>query len=230
MFRRIWKYLQLGWRVIREAHTIFWLFELFGVTLSAIILGILAFYGEHSPAILTVVFVFCLMAFTAIILLILGYRRDVNVSNANLNSSPNVPAQSGEINARTERRYIMAADAIRYIADESEWGARLRAAPPNTAGRRQQPRFAAIDEFVRAAREGEIDVFGRLNQTGEHLLISQQYWLYATIDIGSVIGATQPAVTSPISSDLGQRELFTPYDGLCVERSDLIRVWPERRS
>jgi len=119
--------------------------------------------------------------------------------------------------------------AAGYIADESQWGARLRAAPPNSTGMRQNPRFAAIDELVRAARDGEIDIFGRFNRTGEHLLISQQYWLYASIDMGSAIGAdVKPAFTIPISTDLGQRERFTPYDGLCVENSDLVRVWPKR--
>jgi hypothetical protein len=47
---------------------------------------------------------------------------------------------------------------------------------------RQLPRFAAIEEFVRAARDGEITVFGRLDRTGEHQPISQQYWLYASVD------------------------------------------------
>jgi hypothetical protein len=63
-----------------------------------------------------------------------------------------------EIKARTDPRHITAADAIRYIADESEWGERLRASPPDARGMRQQPRFAAIEEFVRAARAGELIV------------------------------------------------------------------------
>jgi hypothetical protein len=168
-------------------------------------------------------------AFLAL-LIWMGYKREANGPHASLGNLPNggtpIP---GEIEARTKQRYLTAADAIRYIADDSQWGARLRAAPPNSAGMRQNPRFAAIDELVRAARDGEIGIFGRFNRTGEHLLISQQYWLYASIDMGSAIGAdVKPAFTIPISTELGQRERFTPYDGLCVENSDLARVWPKR--
>jgi hypothetical protein len=233
MVRRVWKYLHLGWGVVTEAHTISWLVERLGGLLlpAGIITAFLRFYGEHSIAVLSMVFAFLLFLSFLALLMWLGYKREVNGPHSSLDNLPSsITPIPGEIEARTKRRYLTAADAIRYIADESGWGASLRAAPPNQAGMRQNPRFAAADELVRGARDGELDIFGRLNRTGEHLLISQQYWLYATIELGSVIGATQPAVTIPISSHLGQRKLFTPYDGLCVERSDLIRVWPERHS
>jgi hypothetical protein len=48
---------------------------------------------------------------------------------------------------------------------------------------RHRARFTAIDEFVRAAREGELLVLGCPNRPGEHQLIAQSYWLGASIPI-----------------------------------------------
>jgi hypothetical protein len=107
------------------------------------------------------------------------------------------PQKLSKIESRTEPQYLTVSEAIRYLADESEWGARIRAAPPNAAGLKQIPRFAAIDELVRAARNGDLKVFGRFNRTGEHLLISAQYWLYASIDMGSAIGANISGIYYP---------------------------------
>ncbi len=227
MARRLWEYLHFGWRAVTEAHTIWWLAGLAGVTLPAgLITGALAFYGEHSPALLTIVFVLLVVASTAVLLLVLGYRREGNSAHASSGALSGAAPQPTEIQARTDRRYITAAEAIAYIADESEWGVRLRAAPPDAAGMRQPPRFAAIEEFVRAARDGEIIVFGRLDRTGEHRPISQQYWLYASVDPGSALTPERLAVTISTSPYLEQRERFTRYDALTVEQRKVFRVWP----
>ena len=136
--------------------------------------------------------------------------------------------KSEEIETRTEHRFLVISDAVRYVADESQWAVYIRTGPHPRIGMRPNARFAAIDEIVRAARDGEINIFGRLNRTGEHQIISQQYWLHASIDIGSAIGeSTKPAFTIPLHASLEERERFTVYDGLCVEHSDLIRAWPK---
>ena len=177
MLRRVWDFLHIGWRAVTEAHTVWWIVE--SLLPAGLITAAVGFYSEHSPAVLVIVFAFvsCLSFIT--LLAWLGYRRDARGIIADA-----VSQQPGEIQARTERRYLTVADAITYMADQSEWRARLRAAPPNARGMKEVPRYAAIDEMVRAARNGNIAVFGRLNRTGEHLSISQQYWLYARFYAG----------------------------------------------
>ena len=138
-----------------------------------------------------------------------------------------LPSQTSPSAAR--HHYIRVAEAVCYIADESEWGWAVRIAPPDSRGLRQQPRYAAIDEFVRAARGGNIIVWGRFNRAGEHQLISQQYWHYATLDIRTIFGEGQPAATCPISADLLERERFNSYDGLLVDEEEVRRTWPEAK-
>jgi hypothetical protein len=228
---RIWKLLCVGWRAFKEAHAIRFLFELSGITLPAgLFTAILAYSGEHSVALLTITCAVLLTLFTAMLFLFLGYRRESrsehNSSSAVSSPSITIPDFS-QIIPRFDPSYISVADAIKYIADEADWGIRLRAAPPNAAGMRQMPRLAAIDEFVRAARAGQIAVYGRLDRTGEHRLISQQYWLYATVEGGQLFAPNQAGSTIPImGTDRQQRENFICYDALCVERSEISSVWP----
>jgi hypothetical protein len=127
--------------------------------------------------------------------------------------------------ARIDSNYFFASDAIKYIANESEWGNQVRTIRTRN-GMRQHPLFAATDELVQAARDGKIIVFGRFGRSGEHRPISQQYWLYATIDQGSVLPPNQWGITSSISKDSRERDRFIPYDALCVEEMEVDRLWP----
>ena len=113
--------------------------------------------------------------------------------------------------------YMTAADAIRYIADKSGWAA------PHAGGIPQHPRFAAIEEFVRAARDGQIHVIGRLNRTGSHQLIPQLYWIGATIDPESIFTPNQAGSTESTNP---RRDGFVYYGDLHVERVETFRVWP----
>jgi hypothetical protein len=170
-------------------------------------------------------FIFLSSMIFAGVLAWLGYKREVTAEIPPALADPSGP----EIEAIKERRFEIASDAIAYLVSESEWAERVRASPPNAAGLRQHPRYIAVDEFVRAARDGEIVVFGRLRRTGEHRPISQQYWLYASIDPQSAFGAGHSAVTIPTSRNWQEREQFIPYDGLCIDRAELSRVWPKSR-
>jgi hypothetical protein len=133
------------------------------------------------------------------------------------------------IKARIDPRYISAADAIRYIADESEWGERLRSIRTRTDSgleMRQHPRFAAIEEFTRAARAAEILVFGCPDQPGEHQLIAQQYWLGASVDPDSILGPEGIGETIGIGHNREQRERTRRYTALHVEGSEVFSKWP----
>jgi hypothetical protein len=121
--------------------------------------------------------------------------------------------------------YMTAGEAIRYIAEESEWGIRLRSFVTES-GMRLVPRFAAAEEFARAARAGEISVRGRASRGGEHQQISELYWLNATVDPASILSPSQAGATSSASPDRDERERFVPYDALGVKRSEVDRIWP----
>lgn len=134
-----------------------------------------------------------------------------------------LPKQFSNTSA-SHHRYVTVAEAIRYIADESKWGERKRAQPPNERGMYEHPRFAAIDEFARAASEGEIGVLGRANGAGEHQQIAQPYWLYHTVNPMTVFDKDQAGSTTPNSRV--RLEAFTLYDMLTVDQSEVSRVWP----
>jgi hypothetical protein len=133
--------------------------------------------------------------------------------------------QGTQPQATLGRNYIHAAEAIKYIANESEWGNQVRTTLTRN-GMRLVPLFAATEEFVKAARDGKIIVFGRFNRMGEPRLIAQQYWLDATIEQESVIAPKRLGITSSISQDDGERYRFIRYDALCVEETEVHRLWP----
>jgi hypothetical protein len=81
---------------------------------------------------------------------------------------------------------------------------------------RHRARFTAIDEFVRAAREGELIVLGCPNRPGEHQLIAQSYWLGASVDPDSVFSPSGVGATIGISQNLEQLERITRYLDLYV--------------
>jgi hypothetical protein len=227
MSRRIWSIVVIG--VLALGTVLWWFFGNFFYDL------LWAFLEDHNISHAKV------MAFTlaqllpfvlAIILVGLIYLaiRYEFAQHVSPTRSPRIPIGdlSGPITARAERNYILAEEAVRFIANESEWGERIREARTR-GGMRQIPLFAAIEELVRAARGGEIIIFGRFGGVGEHQLISQQYWLYATIDPQSVLTPNQVALTTSTHPDLRAGHRFTPYDALCVERSEVVRLWPRPR-
>jgi hypothetical protein len=226
---RIAELLRRGWRAFKEANAAYRLIELSGITVPAGLgTAVLKFYGEHSIAVLTVTCALLLLSFTVMLFLFLGYRNERRLASISSTmtslTSGGVPDFS-TIAARVDPRYMTVADAIRYIADESEWGARIRATLTDR-GMRHNPRFAAIDEVVRAAKTGETIIYGRPGRTGEHQIIPPQYWMFATIDHGSVLNPNGIAATSSSAQNLEERQRFTPYDALLIERSEMERIWP----
>jgi hypothetical protein len=224
MSRRIWTIVTIG--VLALGAVLTWFFGNFFYDLLWAFLDdhnishakVIAFALSHLlPFVLAIILV-------GLIYLAIRYQFTQHIPPPGSRRIP-IGDLSGPLTARTVRNYILAEEAIRYISNESEWGARIRAARTQD-GMRQIPLFAAIEELVRAAREDELIIFGRFGGVGEHQLISQQYWLYATIDTGSVLTPNQVAVTISTHPDLRAGHRFTPYDALCVERLDVFRLWP----
>ncbi len=74
MLPRILHYFHLGWRVVRELHTTHWIIvSIFPIASASAVLA--AIFGEHQPAFLIMVFVFCFAAASLLGLGALGYRR-----------------------------------------------------------------------------------------------------------------------------------------------------------
>ena len=214
MSRRIWTIVVIG--VLALGTVLYWFFGNFSYDLLWAFLDdhnishakVIAFTLSHLlPFVLAIILV-------GLIYLAIRYQFTQHIPPTR---SPRIPIGdlAGSITARTERNYTSAEEAIRYIANESEWGEQIRAARTRD-GMRQIPLFAAIEELVRAAREGELIIFGRFGGVGEHQFISQQYWLYAAVDPGSVLTPNQVALTTSTHPDLRAAHRFTPYDALCV--------------
>jgi hypothetical protein len=77
--KRILHLLCLGWQTVAHVHTAWWLFvDVFRVAfVPALIIGLIRFWGEHSAALLTIVFVFALTACVLLWLAGLGHQRTI---------------------------------------------------------------------------------------------------------------------------------------------------------
>jgi hypothetical protein len=77
--KRILHLLCLGWETVAHVHTAWWLFvDVFRVAfVPALITGLISFWGEHSAAVLTIVFVFTLTACVLLWLAGLGHRSTI---------------------------------------------------------------------------------------------------------------------------------------------------------
>ena len=176
-----------------------------------------AITGIHEIGIVQIFYSHPISSIILVLLIIISYEavRSKVVDEPSPNRITNTPV--------SRRYYMPVADAIKYIADESEWGKRKRA-QPNERGMYEHPRFAAIDEFARAARAGEIVVLGCPNGAGEHQPIAQTYWLYHAVDLNTVVAGDQAGST--VSTSRAHLETFICYDMLTVDRSEVSRVWP----
>ena len=74
--RQIRGLLELGWRVITEAHTALWVLEMIGVP--TLLTGLLAWFFEHSPAVIGAFFVIALGVSVLVTLALLGHRREAS--------------------------------------------------------------------------------------------------------------------------------------------------------
>jgi len=76
--RMLFQLLKRGWRVVTEVHTTHWLIvDVLGALIpSSILTAGVAFFGEHSIAVLATVFFLVLAASALVVLAILGYLEE----------------------------------------------------------------------------------------------------------------------------------------------------------
>jgi hypothetical protein len=74
----LFQLVKRGWRVVTEVHTTHWLIvDVLGALIpSSILTTIVAFFGEHSVAVLATVFFLALAASALVVIAILGYRKE----------------------------------------------------------------------------------------------------------------------------------------------------------
>lgn len=128
-----------------------------------------------------------------------------------------------------EPAYMTAYEVIHYLADESEWGERIKSVReannimPQYPMRRQ-PLLEAPIEFKRVAEQGGIGAFGRLDGRGAPVPIPGTHWMVATISSFSLgspdISETVPAVPNA--------DGIPEYKDVRIVREDVYRAWPSR--
>src|ERR1700730_1078220 len=76
LLKTAWHLICSGWRLIEKTHTVLWILEILGlsVTPSVIVTAATAYYGEHSIAVLAVTFVLTFSLALLSTLAFLGYR------------------------------------------------------------------------------------------------------------------------------------------------------------
>jgi hypothetical protein len=145
LLKTVWHLICSGWRLIEKAHTVWWILEILGlsVTPSVIVTAATAYYGEHSIAVLAVTFVLTFSLALLSTLAFRGYRLE-----------------------RTERAHSALSSAPLHLpqADTPRYDMTIREAAIYVAA--SNPSWDAASDEVwaklrQAARDGRITVWGR---------------------------------------------------------------------
>jgi hypothetical protein len=153
MLRRIWDFLRVGWRVVTEAHTAWWLAELAGGTalIAGLMTAALRFFGEHSLAVLVIAFAFLSALCFVTYLAWLGYQREGGHKTL---SVTNRPAEQWDIRVN---------DVIDYIVNDST---EIFAAPPVMAIAGVSIPASGTEHQSALLKLNELLVSGHLNISG----------------------------------------------------------------
>jgi len=181
---------------------------------SALVTGSLAYFGEHSAALLTIAFVFISATMFAVCLGIVGYWREKEFTSAPIRRSP--PARAPQAQSQPDMRIREAFD---HLAAGGRW-ADIISAPIWT-------------EIRQAARDGRLLVWGRpesahLNRPYKPVeLIPPEHWRdYGFDHLRCYMGEEDyPARTEP--DDDRQHPLNKGYADLWVNRTQVADLWPK---
>jgi hypothetical protein len=229
----VWKLLKRGWRVVTEAHTTYWIME--ALVPPSFVTGTVAWFGEHSAAILAAIFVIAFAATVVAALTALGYRAErraaamaATVAVGGRFQPIEFPASPEDSRGRNLWRPIHL--AIKHIAERIEDGDAGKCWP--TA--RRQLRQAAYDKRVRIRGRKQLQERTALGYGGDysdiHTDVDSQYW--ATSEINAL--ATSPESQTHYHVDpqtafaWGQRGVDerNRHAELQVNWSDVVREWP----
>jgi hypothetical protein len=121
------------------------------------------------------------------------------------------------------RRYITLYEVVDYMENVSEWGSKKKDELSNKK-MRKIPHIETFEEFTDVAKNGEISVLGRLNDTGLHQAIPGTFWLVGTFDMNTFI-RRQISQTKAVLNQRG----IPLYTDLKFSRADVYRAWPRAK-
>lgn len=103
------------------------------------------------------------------------------------------PAGVEEATHVSDAKYISVRDAYDYVLNKSERRAKLDRQNKNNVPKPFPP-VTVVIELTRAAKDGEIQIYGRKNGSGSHELIPQTYWMSASLDMVALFSRLRRAV------------------------------------
>jgi hypothetical protein len=110
---------------------------------------------------------------------------------------------SGEVNQSDMAAY----DVLKYIVMDAKWGHEIAEKKGRKVGN-QLTIFEAINEFQRAAGQGEVKAIGRLAGKGTHVPIPNVFWHTSTLDASSLEKST-PMKTRPADAEQDGIPIYT---------------------
>ena len=197
---RVWRLLRHGWRVVTEVHTAYWLIaDVLVALLPPTVATVLAdFLGEHSPALLIIVFCAVTAASTLILLAWLGYRREDKRAGEGL-----------QIEGPDEWTI---AELFYHICPDLE---RNRKDPDLREQTASKVLDALSSELVRM-RGKRFDGARRLPLAW----VDQSFWSKAKFTFWFL------EIDDDVALHARNNELHIDYTGLRVSRSEALRIWP----
>lgn len=127
------------------------------------------------------------------------------------------------------RGYMTPTQVVRYMADESGWGRKVRLHKKRdtllglNVEWRKNPRFVALDEFPdRACEQGKIRAHGLLNGQGAPVEIPPSFWLTNSFAVTGTITGQENRTAPRQYAEAG----YPFYTAVHIERADVEKTWP----
>jgi hypothetical protein len=132
-----------------------------------------------------------------------------------------------KVEPSSEEKDIYLNHAILYLADRSEWGAwyRSQAGAPT-----DQMLYSHLGFFLtQDAMNGELDIYGRLENSTDFIKIDRKYWSLAALSVKPDV-ATIIRVRTMARGTLGidVPETLPMYVGLHTDRARLMQLYPPK--
>jgi hypothetical protein len=218
LLKTVWHLICNGWRLIEKAHTVWWILEILGlsVTPSVIVTAATAYYGEHSIAVLAATFVLTFSLALLSTLAFLGYRLERTERGHSALSSvplhlPQADTPRYDMTIREAAMYVAASNPSWDAASDEVW-AKLR----------------------QAAREGRITVWGRPESA--HLErpykpmeeIPSDHWRHYDFGFLRCMHSEDEARCRSEPDDPKRYPLNKGYADLRVNRTQVQTSWPAK--
>lgn len=223
MFSSLWRLAQRGFKWVEHAHTWVWIASLFtwpAALISAAVglgAGIWAFFtGTYGP------YAFVVALVVAVLVLILVKHAPSRVQPETPLTPPVEPIFDGLNIAEGKSVRMPARELVYFVANKLG----MADAFGGVDVLLEHPARYIEVAFQRAAQNSGIEVIGRKNGVGEHVLIPSTFWYSSTIDQTSFIdtnGKTHPAASERGGVPIAENVPI--YTDLWFKRDDVYKAW-----